>query len=654
MISQIAIQSKKVALAIAHAIARPKPAKPGNRHSISLTAVNGMIAATLLVLFVTKFGAFFSDYLSRTFHYRPDVALPKSKWKVLLEDECGLKCRNLWASDMTLQSPNFYALASERKQKKFWVGVSIDDAERQEALSKKALHIFLGRLNAPFRILVNERERASGNGCDSLPISLPLGTDDFNSQLRIAIEINHSLGSSYPIAINYPNEDAGIYTHDGIGDVREFYLFISTISALGLGISALIAAILFFFLWLNVRQRKEFFAFSAFSLCLFSVQLLAWSKVSGSMPRQFFYEAALTYRILEGILAAFLGFSYARIRTWPFMLICLGGLVMFFAMEIRAINSSSFMETSIFAGKVFTPLCFFAGAFACFSQSLIGKNVGFSGMSQDKQKHRSSRLEQFSILLVALGTLYAIESFRLGGFSGFTAYWQRPIQFTLLLMVAGFLLRDYRDFDFLLEKAHLSKFHKPTGGAPKPIYGMLLEVDMKGSSKYYEDDARLANGKELPTLWNEAAIQIAASHGGEILATEGDAFRAFFEKPIDPNSVYRVVEEIEKFGKNLSENSIFFRATCISGAILPVYKELNGRLLEDYEHAPGSACFKEASRYLREEKRLSGGIWRSTLVVEKALAVNSPPPAHWKSLQTEKLSVPDVGDRELTFYSISG
>lgn len=651
--SQVVTQINKALLSLASSIARPKVTKSVTE-KISYRAVNWLVATILLALFFTTFGSFFSEYLSRTFRYQPSIALPKSNWQVLLQDECNLNCQNLWTSEITLQSPNFYKLASEWKQKKFWIGASISGTKRQDALNKKAFHLFLGRINAPFRILVNERERANGNGRDFLPISFPLGADDLKSDLRIAVEVDHSLGSSYPIAINYPNEDAGLYTNEGIGDVREFYLFVSTISALALSITALVAATLFFFLWLNVRQRKEFFAFSAFSFCLFCVQLLAWSKVSGSMPRQFFYEASFIYRILEGVLAAFLGFSYARIRTWPFLAICLAALLMFFAMEIKATNSTSFMEASIFAGKVFTPLCFFTGAFACFSQALVGKIQGFPGMSQEKLRHRHNRLDQFSILLVALGTLYAIESFRSSGFAGFASYWQRPIQFSLLVLIAGFLLRDYRDFDLLLEKAHISKFHRPTGGPPKPIQGLLLEVDMKGSSKFYEDEARLANGKELPSLWNEAAIQIAASRGGEILATEGDAFRAFFENPIGLDEVYRTLAEIESFGNSLASSPLFFRATCISGAILPVYKELNGRLFEDYEHAPGSACFKEASRFLREEKKLSGGTWRSTLVTESTLAAQAPPPAAWRHLQTEKLSVPDVGNRELTFYSISG
>lgn len=640
-------------LAFAQSVARPKGA-PLPRIRTAQNAVNAITICVLLSLFFIKFGGALVIYADRTFGYEPTQSIPKSEWKVLYSEDCGPKCENLWRSKDSLSDTNFYEQVSKQKGKVFWVGLELDENKIKNAREANAVHLLLGRINSSFSIYVDGAERLSGNGKDILPISLPLGKNDLKNHLKISLRISHDLGSAYPVAINDPSQDAGFYRNADIGAAKDFYYFMGVLRSILLGGAALLASVLFFFLWLNVRQRNEFFVFSAFTFCLFSIQLLSWVNVGVMLPRESLYETNFQFRMLEGTLATFLGLSYARARPGAYFLVTTLAIVVFLAMERSGLLVKTFHGISLAIGQLYVPICFTLGAVACFSQSSLVRTRGFKEMSYEKLNRRCQRLNQFALFLLFLGAIYAFEVFRLGNLSGFAAYWYRPLQFTLVFLMGGFLLRDYREFDLMLERAHISRFHDPTGDQPVAVHGLLLEIDMKDSSRYYESEARLANGKELPSLWNEAAVQIASLRGGEILATEGDAFRAFFEHPADGSNILTALTEIKQMSRDflMAPQSINFRATCVKGSILPVYKEINGKLFEDYEHAPDSTCFKDSSRFLREEKKQLFGSSKSVLVIETALLEKQTIPSKWKGLKTEKLSVPDVGDRELTFIEI--
>lgn len=617
------------------------PSRINTQFLFNLTAI-----FCLAGLFCYSFGRPLRDYISSLSTGAPAFALSKSEIKVLYDSNCGAACEKLWKASSTLADSDFYSQARKIAGGKFWLGTQITPAALAQAKAASAHTLVLGRINAGFRIFVNGNLVAQGDGKDILPTSISLSDSELSQShaVRVAIEIHHNLNSVYPVAINEPSPEAGLYAASAARSFQDRKILLVVIRPIALAVAAFFCGLTFFALWLNVRERNEFFLFSLFAFCLFSIQIMSWNNIAARMPREGYYSVMLLFRVAEGMSLGFLGLSYARARVRSYVLLSLLGLGCWAASLLLAELKSDLYFSGLFAANTFVPFAFLYGAFACLTQGEIGRRDRFN-MPKAKAEIRIRRLRQFASLMIILGALYLNDTHKLFSL-GTAAYWDRPIQFALVCLIGAFLLRDFRQFDILQEKTHISRFHQP--GAETAVHGVLLELDMKNSSRLYDLSAQEGHAKELPSIWNEAAVQIAATAGGEILTTEGDAFRAFFEDPFPVESILRVLAEIEALSTSLPY-PVEFRATLVKGGIKPVYKELNGKLFEDYDHAPGETCFKDASRYLREEKKL--GFSGSVIVAEASLLMELPSGFHL--LKTEKLSVADVGQRELSFVRIS-
>lgn len=608
-------------------------------------AFNALAFLALASLFLLSFSGPLSDYVSSLQRENPALLVSKSGYKVFYAEDCGEGCARLWRSSARLADPDFYARARELSGKTFWVGAEIDSASLERAKARQARTFVLGRINAEYSIFLNGSLIQNGDGKDILPAMIPLSEGDLGGKsLRLAIRIHHNLNSVYPVAINEPAAESGFYSYGEARSFQDRKILLVIIRPVALAVAALFSALTFFALWLNVRERNEFFLFGLFALCLASIQVMSWNHVAARIPRDSYYTILLFFRIAEGMSVGFLGLAYARCRLGAYLALAAAGLVCLGASILPAELKSDLYFSGLLAANTFVPLAFLCGALACLAQAELGRHEGFS-MPKAKEAVRIGRLRQFALLLTVLGALYFIDTHKLFHL-GNAAYWDRPIQFALVCLIGAFLLRDFRQFDILQEKTHISRFHQP--GTENVVRGILLEIDMKNSSRLYDLSAQEGHAKELPSIWNEAAVQVAAAAGGEILTTEGDAFRAFFEDPFEVERIFRLLAEIEALSTGMPF-PVEFRATLVKGGIKPVYKELNGKLFEDYDHAPGETCFKDASRFLREEKRM--GFSGSVIVAESGLLAGPPP--GFELVKREQLSVADVGQRELSFFRIS-
>jgi hypothetical protein len=608
-------------------------------------AFNAFALAALVGLFLFSFAGPVSDYVASLYRENPALLMGKSEYKVLYTENCGEGCAKLWQSGASLADSDFYSQARQLAGKKFWVGAEIGAAALGHAKSRQAHTYVLGRINAEYSIFLNGSLIQRGDGKDILPAMISLSEAELSGKtLRIAIQVNHNLNSVYPVAFNEPSAESGFYSSADARSFQDRKILLVIIRPVALAVAAFFSALTFFALWLNVRERNEFFLFGLFALCLASIQIMSWNHIAARIPRDSYYSILLFFRVAEGMSVGFLGLAYARSRLGAYITVAAAGLFCLGISLLPAELKSDLYFSGLLAANTFVPFAFLLGALACLSQAELGRREGFS-MPKAKEAARISRLRQFAFLLALLGGLYFIDTHKLFHL-GSAAYWDRPIQFALVCLIGAFLLRDFRQFDILQEKTHISRFHQP--GAENVVKGILLEIDMKNSSRLYDLSAQEGHAKELPSIWNEAAVQVAAAAGGEILATEGDAFRAFFEEPFEVERILRLLAEIEALSAGMPF-PVEFRATLVKGGIKPVYKELNGKLFEDYDHAPGETCFKDASRFLREEKRM--GFSGSVIVAESSLLASVP--AGIELLKTEQLSVADVGQRELSFFRIS-
>lgn len=609
----------------------------------------------MLGIFAAGFGEPILNYFTTTYTARAFHSLPKNSWKVLLQESCGRGCEKLWTSPDSLANEEFYSKVRSLHGKKFWVGFEVAKDEQAKILSATANALVIGRINADYKVYVNGDFRLMGSGRDGLITTLPLAASDFSGTrpLRVSLEIDHNMNSVYPVAINEPSVEAGFYEPSVAISYRDRKIFLTTVRPVALGMAALLSAIAFFCLWLNVRDRNEFFVFSLFCFCLFSSQVLNWTSVSTLISRDSYYLIDLALRVCEGVLIGSLGLAYSRARIESYLGVVIVGIMSFLMMHRAAFLGSDLYFASAYVANSFVPVCFCIGIFTCLSQSSVGELDGFRGMAGGKILQRTARLRQFSALLFILGVVYLFSAVKIFSLAGASAsYWHRPVQFLFVGLLGAFLFRDFREFDLLQQKSYFSKFHSPLLKEQQVVTGYLLEVDMKESSALYDLAAQEGHLRDVPSIWNEAASQITATFGGEILTTEGDAFRAFFDSQTALHGIMQALAQIVEFGRNLDSHGhvIEFRATVVKGQIRPVYKEINGKLFEDYDHAPGDTCFKDASRFLREEKR--AGIKGTVLVIESSVLAGIELPSGLETIKKEKLSVADVGQRELAFVRI--
>ena len=627
------------------------------------SSFNALVGAALLAVVLVGFHEPIINYISSTFSAHATITVPREKWQVLYEGgpSCDTKATcfaspekdDLWQAKDTLGDDTYLGKARAMQGKRFWVGLKVDPEGVKQIRKLEATSLVIGHINAGFNLYVDGDLRLSGDGNDYLPIVLKFGRAELNRDrpLKIALEVNHNLGSVFPVAAGLP-EATGFFSPGGERDFRNKWVFKMIIRPVLFAAVALLSAIAFIGLWLNVTGRSEFLTFGLFGACLCSIQVLAWGNIKYFSERSALYKTELLLRVFEGVLAGLLGLTYSRSKVeFQFGLTAIG-IFLFLIMFRSSILPSDIFFADAFVGKMLVPFCFIFGGFTCFTQAIKGSQDGFKGGSNKRQLERIQRLNQFGSILLILGFVYFVDSYNLGPKG--VAVWMRPVQFLLTAVIGAFLFRDFREFDLLQQTSHQSKFHDPTSSRQHIIQGFLLDVDMKGSSKLYDFSASLGLVKEIPTAWTEAAIQTISSAGGEILTTDGDAFRAFFEGSNQDilHTIFGALINLKQMTIEFESDNfkIEFRGAILGGGIQPTYKELNGKRYEDYNNAPGETCFKDASRYLKEEKKLN--LPFTVIVMDTKILKDYVFSSAFTLVECNKYLVDDVGERDLTFIRI--
>lgn len=620
----------------------------------------------LVAVIALGFTAPIKKFFEEAFASRPALEIPRSDWMVVWEGgpECvgGGKCfaspesSPLRTAKASLADKDFTVRARAAQGTRFWAGYWLDGARWRGPFGAEAWDVVVGHINAPYRIYVNGDIRRSGDGNDFLPVSFALTPADWarSSGVLVAVEVTHTLGSAWPLAVGAPYP-TGVFSQQGAKDFRNLWVTTMIARPLAFGITGLVVFAVFLFLWASVPDRAEYLAFSLFALCLCAIQIMHWGPVKGPISAVDFYRLDLGLRFSEGVLGAVLGLAYARARKdsvyWVFGV----GLIAFTVAYRSAGVGSDFFFLSAQMAKWLVPSFYFVGALACFSQAEFVLRLAMNRGSDRKMELRAKRTMQFGVVLVGILTIYLIQATRLSGFEGIAA-WYRPIQFALVALLGAFIFRDYREFDFVQETLVGSRFHDPMAKEQRVFQGILLHVDLKSSSRLYDVSAEKGLATKLPTRWCEAATGVMKAHGGEHISSGGDSFFGFFpgESAQVLTKALDALQAMEKMGAEFEKESgapIHFRAALVAGGIHPIYKTVSGKRFEDFEDAPGETGFKDVARILECEKALCEKS-KSVLVLEEKLAFGAK--GRFELLKREKASVRDVGTRDLFFFELSG
>lgn len=640
-----------------------RPTADWHTYARKQISFNILILAALLSTATVGFWDPISSYLSETFSAKPTLSTPSPRWFVAFSQVSNCSklsyCKaageisSIWKSSLRLSDKNHFAEVRKPENRIFWVGLNLLEPDLKAARETGANVLVVGYLNAAFRLFVNGELRSEGDGRDYLPISVILSPGDLDNSkgIFVTLEVTQTLGSARPIVVDAPYVN-GLFTQTDFRNLRDFYIYELIIRPLALGLAAILSALAFLSLWLSVRDRNEYFLFAIYTLCLFAVQIMSWGSIKHTMDRGAWYQLDMTLRVLEGLSAALVGISYARLRVGAYLWIFFYGAMVTLLMHRSSSIGSDFLYLSQYIGIYFVPSCFALGALACITQASFGKRQGFSRMSNRKQKLRVERLVSFATLNAALAFAYFIGAQKIVTIAA-SAFWYRPVQYLLVALTGFFLFRDFREFDFTQQKVASSKFHDPLAKEQQVIRGYLLAMDLKKSSRLYDLSARLGLATKIPTLWCESATEIVEGLGGSKISSAGDSLIAFFEGE-DLQVFENTLDALKKISAIGHEYQQYggiacFRAGVINAGIRPIYKKVFRKMYEDFEDGPGEASFKNLMRILDTEK-LHGFGEKSVLVLESITALEIA--SHLPLLKREKLLVRDVGTKELFYLDL--
>lgn len=622
----------------------------------------------LVAVIALGFTAPIKKFFEEAFASRPALEIPRADWMVVWDGgpECGggASCyaspvsSPLRTAKASLADKDFTMRARAAQGTRFWAGYWLDGSRWRGPFGGEAWDVVVGHINATYRIYVNGDIRRSGDGNDFLPVSFALTPADWAraSGVLVAVEVTHTLGSAWPLAVGAPYP-TGVFSQQGAKDFRNLWVTTTIARPLAFGITGLVVFAVFLFLWASVPDRAEYLAFSLFALCLCAIQIMHWGVVKWTMSISDFYLTDLGLRFSEGVLGAVLGLAYARARKdtvyWVFGV----GLIAFTVAYRSATQGSDFFFLSAQLAKWLVPFMYFVGALACFSQAEFVKRLALGRGGDRKMELRAKRTVQFGVVLGFIFGMYLIQTGLLGnGLIGLQAVYHRPLQFLLVAILGAFIFRDYREFDFVQETLVGSRFHDPMAKEQRVFQGILLHVDLKASSRLYDVSAEKGLATKLPTRWCEAATGVMKAHGGEHISSGGDSFFGFFpgESAQVLTKALDALQAMEKMGVEFEKESgapIHFRAALVAGGIHPIYKTVSGKRFEDFEDAPGETGFKDVARILECEKALCEKS-KSVLVLEEKLVFGAK--GRFELLKREKASVRDVGTRDLFFFELSG
>lgn len=621
--------------------------------------------------FLTTFAPVLIFQGSRWASYEPIVGFSASRWLVLFES--GKQCEELvtndcyghpqnetlWSSRLTTADKEYSNQVKQFQSKDFWIGLQVTKDEVERAKIEKGFALGLGMFNSEYRIYVNGELVDTGTGRDILPVVVSLSPQMLsrNSEIRVAVNLKHNLGSRIPVWF-VPSAMNGIFTNDSAKAMVGFWNFALSYRPLINTIWAFVFAFAFGLLWASVPRKVEYFYFSLYMFVYSLTQVLPFAPIAWGADRPVLYERTYWLIAFEGTLGALLGASYARTRkVYSFWVILIGIIVSLGGY----FSSGDQVELYFFKDalmKYFIPAMFLLGSIFCFSQGVLLKKDWSKFTTASMALRRQRRLSIFGGLLLSFGLVFYYQNSIM---SVRAEYWERTIQMALLGLIGLNLFADYRDRERQFEIVHRSPFHDPFGGSSPEIFGFLLSLDLIKSSAIANFSMNLPAKMKPITLWNAKIGQLMSQHSGFKVGDEGDGLKIFFryeETDEDLNRVVAAIKDAYRETRNLESRLLAeglitpdlrlrFRSGLVWGGVHPIWKEIAGVKSAEWEDARGFSTFKDSQRVMEVQKSLEENRDHTLVVSTKVELTGS-------SLGSKRIhqDVKDVGVRSLLLVSL--
>lgn len=561
--------------------------------------------------------------------------------KVTAETNCPAHTGNpaLWASSEGRFTDSG---AIKRKPKRaFWLGAEIGNAELKVAKASFANELILGWVFGSYEVWVNGERIAGISSDEELPtvISLPLSYLEKDSlKIALLIEPDSEMGAADTLARPWSE---GLATPAQAAAFRSAAVFWKISRPLALFLLNSLFAILFFLLWTVYKKKQEYLYFAIYgAICAF-VQVRLMSAFSGTFNASETRAFDLFLYSAEGIFGLLMAMAFARsnkkVFLWGSAIALIAPWIAFFPLDaFQAVSS-----VNVFLRKWFVPGAHLVGALVCLLQAWA---ISQNGYLQAKTRIKSLLGFAFGMLLISI--LFAVNSNDLISLTG-QALASRFGHFVILFLLAGLAMREYGEEKKLLQRAHVSKYHR-LKILPEKISGALLAVDLKGSERLFKISADSPEHGGLVEMCLSHLWSAVIANKGTVLQTEGDGLKAFFDDQDCGDSVAAALAateqmkgRLEAFLQELKEKEIVpgenfsldFRGGISKGELRPSWQKIDLVQVPSWSETGKVNPFLESARLMEVERQLPEGGDCSLVVVSVEAARETLSlkflPGHW-------------------------
>lgn len=571
----------------------------------------------------------------------PQVLIPRSDWHYVYDAEALGERGNdlfdpsnplLWASGAARQDSDHAANLLKRKDKTFWMGITIAPSLLEQAERIGANQFYIGYLLGEFRIWVDGSLHLQGDRrvAEIITISIPMPRLHEGRPLHIAIEILNNAGHPYPDLLGGIIKE-GFSTWAHVASLKAFLTFVNRALPFTFFIANLFVATIFFLFWRSFSSKKEYFYLALYSgFCAF-YQLRQTDLVYKALDLNVSYSIDIFFRFIEGGLGMVLGLAYARSRPLLVFLSTIASLVIPVVINLLLVDSLEKFSFNGAVAKWLVPSSLSVGSFVCLLQAYYLFARSKKGM------HLPVRMKRLISFAVGLALIAAISYVQSGGLAVPTYFvvWGRLAHFLFIAMLGLIVISDYKNQETLVRKAPVSEYHRRPV-LPEKIAGCMLVADLKSSEIFYKLRAQQGGSENIVALWRSHFYTSLIKHGGFVINKKGDEIIGFFdqEKVADPvGSALRCLEEISSLSAVLEQDlrsrdlfpagakGFYFRAAVTLGEIRPVWEQMGDSQREAYwEEAGTTSVFVESARLLETEKRVSGRGDESLVILREAVA----------------------------------
>lgn len=574
---------------------------------------------------------------------KPEFPFPKSEWRVLLTDDpvgpgrpdfCGIgrvtdarcpahpKNSALWSSTLRRSDPEHRERLRLRQGKVFWVGALVPRKLLVEASAKNAKFFLIGKIGGTYRIYLDGQFWGDGANETSRSSAFVSFTNAHlaGADAWISIEIQHDQKHFVPDFFNADMGGEGLLSSQALDGHFRRTQFLRNTLQVSTALVQLTIALLFFFVWVSARWKRENLIVALYAFVNACIQLRQIDSVLRTLGPTLSYNTDIALRISEAIAGMAIGLSFSRTRK-DLRHILIGTVAVFALVGWARVWSDT--PTLLLYSQALG-LWLIPSAFGISIVSMVVQAVYLQTSKGGSTfvPARAKRLIGLAVIQVSVLCLYIYQAQHIATDDQQVLFF-RFSYLSLTILLGAVVLSEYREREKILRESPVSKWFL-RGALPDSVPGILLKFDLKGSEQLESEYSTRGYG-ELTDVWYRYCSKIIGEKKGEVLSEEGDCILAYFdfEEEEPSRRAMQAIEEIHRMHAHLQpalglKQPILFRGSMVEGRLQPIWKGEGRQKKAGYS----GEVLKDAERILKLELAFDPGRTKSNLLIEESVALS--------------------------------